>query len=166
MSDDDQVVKLLGQLRDAVTRRIARLNRVLETEQQAITARVEQRKQLAWQLQLPNRLFTIYEEVQYYPHWARNCPENVCSLITEIDVKEKRETGFYHIEKQVRFFLKGQCYLLVFEERLSSLPEDDACYGSLTLAGNSGHVLFKERMTRYGGNHRISDIARSFQVTG
>ena len=159
MRDDDRIAKLLGQLRDAVSERITALNRSLEAEQQSVAARVEQRKQLAWQLQLPERLFTIYKEVKYYPHWARNSPADVCSLITDIAVNEESVR-----KVQVRFFLKSDRYSFAFEEHESSAPGDyDTYYASLTLAGSNGDALFKERMSRHAdqywsGNYRISDI--------
>ena len=105
MGDNDQIAKLLGQLRNAMAERIVGLNRSLEAEEQSVTARVEQRKHLVWQLQLPNRLFTIYLEVEHFPVWAQTRPKHVCSLITEIDAREKRETRSYQIEKQVQYTL-------------------------------------------------------------
>jgi hypothetical protein len=152
--DDDKVAKLLGQLRDAVAERIAGLNRPLIAEEQAITAQVERCKQFACQLQLPSRLFAIYREVVNYHFWAREHPENVCSLITEVTVRKNRAVGWYRVEEQVQFSLKSHRYSFLFEEkRGSSMPgDDDTLYASLTLAGsNNNDVLFQERMRSLGG---------------
>src|SRR5438093_13420715 len=107
MRDDARIAKLLGQLRDAVAERITELNRLLEARERTVAAQVGQRKQLAAQLQLPERLLKIYNEVKHYPHWVRNCSANVSPLITNVDVVEE---GTRDKKVTVRFSLKSRRY--------------------------------------------------------
>lgn len=138
MRDDDRIVKLLGQLRDAVAKRITDLNRSLEAEEQAVAARVEERKQLAGQLQLPGRLRTIYNEVKYYPHRAQSRPMDVCPLITDVEVREES------IHKAtIRFSLKNRYYSFLFDEKELSVEGYEGYSASLTLGGANGEALFQ-----------------------
>jgi hypothetical protein len=155
MRDDARIAKLLGQLRDAVAERITELNRSLEAGERTVAAQVGQRKQLASQLQLPERLLKIYNEVKHYPHWVRNCPANVSPLITNVDVVEE---GSRDKKVTVRFSLKSRRYSFLFDERYSS--EVEGLYAWLTLSGVSGEALFRSYMSKgYWGEYENGDTS-------
>lgn len=107
-------------------------NRPLEAEERSITARVEQRKQFAQRLRLPERLLAIYDEVKYYPHWVRNNPADVCPLITDLKVVNE---SFYE-KVTIQFSLKSRRYSFFFDEHLA-----ERFYARLTLSGVNGEVL-------------------------
>src|SRR5438034_5125289 len=115
MRDDARIAKLVRQLRDAVAKRITEFK-----EERAVAAQVKQRKQLASQLQLSERLLTIYKEVKDYPRrrWARNNPADVGPLITDVDVVEEEDRSGGRTT--VRFSLKSRCYSFLFDIRYSS----------------------------------------------
>src|SRR5262245_40277141 len=146
MRDDDQIARLLVQLRNAVAERTTKLNQPLEAEERAVATRVEQRKQLAQQLQLPKRLLTIYNEVQFYPHWTRNNPVDVSPLVVDVDVIQK-EKGRSDKITTVKFSLKGPRYSFLLNESYSY--ETEGYYASLTLSGVNSEALFQLRMSKH-----------------
>jgi hypothetical protein len=143
MHDDTKIARLLGQLNHAVQAQITELNGTVKAEEETMAARVQGRKQLAMQLQLSQKLLTIYEDVKYYPAWTQNDPTGVCPSVNDLEVNEESLDLV-----TVRFSLNNRRYSLVFDGHWYSPrdPRDEGYYfATLALFPNLSFLGSRQR---------------------
>lgn len=110
--------KALAALRTALRSTLTQRKADLARSSTKAAATVEQRKALAVTLNLTERLFEIYEEIRFYPSWAVNCPEELCSAVADVDAPQDHRD-----ERAVAFTLNGARYSFLYAGRWTTFPD-------------------------------------------
>jgi hypothetical protein len=109
---------------------------------------------LAVTLNLTERLFDIYEEIRFYPSWAVNCPEELCSAVADVDAPQDHRD-----ERAVAFALNGTRYSFLYTGRWTTFPDGEGSYyADLRLTDSNGRALYTLWLEREEFRNRFIDI--------
>ncbi|MGH8071938.1 MAG: hypothetical protein ACRERE_43250 [Candidatus Entotheonellia bacterium] len=146
--------KALGALRTALNQTLTQREADLARSITNAAATVEQRKALAVTLNLTERLFEIYEEIRFYPSWAVNCPEELCSAVADVNAPQDHRD-----ELAVAFTLNGTRYSFLYAGHWTTFPDGDSSYyADLSLTDSSGKALYTLWLERGEFRTRFIDI--------
>jgi hypothetical protein len=146
--------KALAALRTALSLTLTQREADLARSSTKAAATVEQRKALAVTLNLTERLFEIYEEIRFYPSWAVNCPEELCSAVADVDAPQDHRN-----ERGVAFTLNGARYSFLYAGRWTTFPDGEGSYyADLSLTDSNGMALYTLWLERGEFRTRFIDI--------
>ena len=135
----------------------------MATDAAHVSEEIEKRKELARSIDLSARIFSIYDNIKYYPHWSQHSSDYVCSSISNVTVFEESEKSLYGQEESLDFEFKGKGWSFAFKGNRVILPDgaDGGYYGRVSLLDSAKHfLLFEGRYERgeYSSSYNPLDI--------
>ncbi len=162
MDRDTKIQHALSDLRSAFAESLRHLERDVATDAERVSEKIEKRKEFARSIDLSARIFSIYDNIKYYPSWSQHCPDNVCPSISNVRF-EKPEKSLYGNDKEsLDFEFKGKRWSFAFENHRVILPDgaDGGYSGRLSLVDSAKNLLFEgcyeqdEYSASYKPHHR------------
>lgn len=162
MDRETKIQRALSDLRAAFAESLRRLERDVATDAAHASEEIEKRKELARSIDLSARIFSIYDNIKYYPHWSQHRSDYVCSSISNVTLFEKSEKSLYRHEESLDFEFRGKGWSFAFQGSRVILPDgaDGGYYGRLRLLDSAKNLLFGGRYERgeYSSSYNPLDI--------
>jgi hypothetical protein len=165
MADNNELLKALDTLRRSLLEHLAAQESKLVADETEVKAKVDQRKELAQALALNERLFRLYEEIRFYPNWARTHPDAVFPLVQNVVLVN--ESGDRDLANKtsgdrdtVNFEFHNHRYALKVRFSWQHIEKDSILFEYLSFTGERGHLLFEgQRSIEWDGvHHSYGDV--------
>lgn len=162
MDRETKTQKALRDLRAAFAESLHPLEWDVAADTERVTEEIEKRKEFARSIDLSARIFSIYDNIKYYPHWSQYSPDDVCPSISNVAVFENSEKSLYGNEESVDFEFKGKRWSFAFRGNRVILPDgaDGGYYGHLSLLDSAKNLVFEGSYQRgeYSFSYEPLDI--------